>query len=38
MLLSVGLNSALTPLFIIKVPYILRITMNLNTVLYGIDI
>lgn len=38
MLLSVGLNFALTPLFIVGVPYILRVTMNLNTGLYGIGI
>lgn len=38
MLLSVGLNFALTPIFIIGVPYILRVTMNLNTGLYGIGI
>lgn len=38
MLLSVGLNFALTPLFIVGVPYILRVPMNLNTGLYGIGI
>lgn len=38
MFISVGLNFALTPLFIVGVPYILRITMNLNTSLYGIGV
>ncbi|MGG5371653.1 MFS transporter [Enterococcus sp. AZ196] len=38
MLISVGLNFALTPLFIVGVPYILRITMNLSTGLYGVGV
>jgi MFS family permease len=38
MLISVGLNFALTPLFIVGVPYILRVTMDLNTGLYGTGI
>ncbi|MEI5994307.1 MFS transporter [Candidatus Enterococcus mansonii] len=38
MLISMGLNFALTPLFIVGVPYILRVTMNLNTSLYGIGV
>ncbi|MGM0123756.1 hypothetical protein IGI37_001130 [Enterococcus sp. AZ194] len=38
MLISVGLNFALTPLFIVGVPYILRVTMDLNTSLYGIGV
>lgn len=38
MLISVGLNFVLTPLFIIGLPYILRVTMNLSTSLYGVSI
>lgn len=38
MLISMGLNFALTPLFIVGVPYILRVTMNLDTGLYGVGI
>lgn len=38
MLISMGINLVLTPLFIVGVPYILRVTMALNANLYGVGI
>lgn len=36
--IGAGLNLIITPLFIVGVPYILKVTMNLNTILYGVGI
>ncbi|MBL1230781.1 MFS transporter [Enterococcus sp. BWB1-3] len=38
LLISVGLNLVLAPLFVVGIPYILRVTMNLSTELYGVGI
>ncbi|MDO1604697.1 MFS transporter [Lactobacillus sp. YT155] len=36
--IGAGLNLIITPLFIVGVPYILKVTMNLNTIFYGVGI
>ncbi len=38
MLISLGLNGILTPLFIVGVPYILRVVLGLNTSLFGLGL